>query len=65
MRIEGRIVRVRSTKQSVGIKVGDLCPRHPYRNKVTGTGCEVPAQEWTYRQERRGRVLWILMWEMY
>ena len=28
MRIAGRIVRVRSTKQSVGIKVGGFCPRH-------------------------------------
>ena len=28
MRIEGRIVGVRSTEQSVGIKVGGFCPRH-------------------------------------
>lgn len=28
MRILGRIVGVRSTKQFVGIKGGDFCPRH-------------------------------------
>ena len=28
MRIAGRIVGVRSTEQSVGIKVGGFCPRH-------------------------------------
>ena len=28
MRISGRIVGVRSTEQSVGIKVGDFGPRH-------------------------------------
>ena len=28
MRLSGRIVGVRSTEQSAGIKVGDFCPRH-------------------------------------
>ena len=32
MRIAGRIVGVRSTKQSVGIIVGGFCPQHLFEN---------------------------------
>ena len=34
MRILGRIVGVRSTEQSVGIKVGGFCPRHHLRSNI-------------------------------